>query len=127
MVGHLDVAVAGGVGNRHPGGGEGGGVQVVVAGRGDGDDAQARQRGDLAGGQPGGRGDGEADDVRAGRDCGGDVDVVGVRPAPSGLERLGEGGLETGQDLLVAGPADQDDPAAAARRGRFLGDRVQSL
>jgi len=115
------------VGDRHHGGGEGVGIQVVVAGRGDGDDAQARQRGDLAGGQPGGRGDGEADDVGAGRNCAGDVDVVGGGPAPLGLERPREGGLETGQDLLVAGPGDEDDPAAVGRCAGFLGDRVQFL
>jgi hypothetical protein len=114
VVGHLDVAVAGGVGNLDPGRGEGVGVQVVVAGRGDGDDAQAGQRGDVVGGQPGGRGDGEADDVGAGRDRAGGADAVGVGPAPLGLERLREGGLETGQDLLVTGPGDEDDPARAA-------------
>jgi hypothetical protein len=127
VVGHLDVAVAGGVGNLDPGSGEGVGVQVVEAGRGDGDDAEARQRGDVGGGQPGGRGDGEADDVGAGRNSGGDVDVVGVGPAPLGLERLREGRSETGQDLLVTGPGDEDDPARAAWRDRFLGDRGQSL
>jgi hypothetical protein len=99
------------VGNRHPGRGEGVGVQVVVAGRGDGDDAQPGQRGDVGGGQPGGRGDGEADDVGAGRNRGGDVDVVGVGPDPPGLERLREGGPETGQDLLVTGPGDENNPA----------------
>jgi hypothetical protein len=87
---------------------------VVPAGRGDGDDAQAGQRGDLVGGQPGGRADGEADDVGAGRNRGGDVDVVGVGPVPLGLERPREGGSETGQDLLVAGPGDEDDSARAA-------------
>jgi hypothetical protein len=115
------------VGNRHPGRGEGVGVQVVVAGRGDGDDAQARQRGDVAGGQPGGRGDGKADDVGPGRNGRGDVDVIGAGPAPLRLERLREGVLETGQDLLVTGPGDEDDPAAAARCDGFLGDRAQSL
>jgi len=114
------------VGYRHPGGGEGAGIQVVVAGRRDGDDAQARQRGDMVAGQPGGRGDGEAGDVGAGRNPGGDVDGVGAGPAPLGLERPREGGLEAGQDLLVTGPGDEDDPAAA-RCDRFLGDRVQSL
>jgi hypothetical protein len=127
VVGHLDVAVAGGVGNRHPGRREGVGVQVVVAGRGDGDDAQPGQRGDVGGGQPGGRGDGEADDVGAGRDRAGDVDVVGVGPAPLGLERLREGRSETGQDLLVAGPGGEDDPAPAAGSDGFPGDRGQSL
>jgi hypothetical protein len=100
---------------------------VVVAGRRGGDDAQRRQRGDVGGGYPGGRGDGDAGDVGAGRDLGGDVDVVGVGPAPLGLERLREGGSETGQDFLVTGPGDEDDPARAAWCGRFLGDRVQSL
>jgi hypothetical protein len=104
------------VGNLHPGPDESVGVQVVVAGRGDGDDAQAGQRGDVGGGQPGGRGDGEADDVGAARNFGGDVDVVGLGPAPLGLERLREGGSETGQDLLVTGPGDEDDPARAAWR-----------
>jgi hypothetical protein len=114
VVGHLDVAVAGGVGNRDPGRGEGVGVQVVVAGRGDGDDAQAGQRGDVVGGQPGGRGDGKPDDVRADRNRGGDADVVRVGPAPLGVERLREGGVETGQDPLVARPGDEGDPARAA-------------
>jgi hypothetical protein len=99
---------------------------VVVAGRRGGDDAQARQRGDVRGGQLGGRGDGEADDVGAGRDFGGDVDVVGVGPARL-VERPGEGGAETGQDLLVTGPGDEDDPARAAWCDGFLGDRGQSL
>jgi hypothetical protein len=81
----------------------------------------------VRGGHPGGRGDGEADDVGAGRDLAGDVDVVAGGAAPLGLERLREGVVETGQDLLVAGPGDQDDPAAAARCGGFLGDRAQSL
>jgi hypothetical protein len=100
---------------------------VVVAGRRHRDDAQAGQRGDVRGGQLGGRGDGEADDVAAGRDFGGDVDVVGVGPGRLGLERVREGGAETGQDLLVAGPGDEDDPARAAWRDGFLGDRGQSL
>jgi hypothetical protein len=81
----------------------------------------------VRGGQPGGRGDGEADDVGSGRNCGGDVNVVGGGPVPLGLERLGEGIAETGQDLLVTGPGDQDDPAAAARCDGLLGDRAQSL
>jgi hypothetical protein len=100
---------------------------VVVAGCRDRDDAQAGQRGDVRGGQLGGRGDGEADDVGAGRDFGGDIDVVGVGPFWLGLERLCEGGAETGQDLLVTGPGDEDDPARAAWRDGFLGDRGQSL
>jgi hypothetical protein len=78
-------------------------------------------------GQPGGRGDGEADDVGSGRNRGGDVDVVGGGPTPLGLERLREGVAETGQDLLVTGPGDQDDPAGAARCDGLLGDRAQSL
>ena len=127
MVGHLDVAVAGGVRDGDARRRQGGDVQVVVAGRRGGDDAQARQRGDVSGGHPGGRGDGDADDVGAGRDLGGDVDVVGVGPARLGLERLREGGTETGQDLLVAGPGDEDDPARAAWCDWALGDRVQSL
>ena len=90
---------------------------MVVAGRRGGDDAQARQRGDVRGGQLGGRGDGEADDVGAGRDFGGDVDVVGVGPGRLWLERLREDGSETGLDLLVTGPGDEDDPARAARCG----------
>jgi hypothetical protein len=112
--------------DRHPGGGEGVDVQVVVAGRRDRDDAQTGQRGDVRSGQLGGRGDGEADDVGAGRDFGGDVDVVGVGPARL-VERPGEGGAETGQDLLVTGPGDEDDPARAAWCDGFLGDRGQSL
>jgi hypothetical protein len=111
--------------DRHPRRGEGVDVQVVVAGRRDRDDAQARQRGDVRGGQPGGRGDREADDVGAGRDFGSDLDVVGAGPARL-IERPAEGGSETGQDLLVTGPGDEDDPAAAWR-DRFLGDRGQSL
>jgi hypothetical protein len=90
---------------------------VVVARRRDRDDAQAGQRGDVRGGQLGGRGDGEADDVGASRNSGGKVDVVGVGPASPGLERLREGGVETGQDLLVTGSGDEDDPARAAWRG----------
>jgi hypothetical protein len=127
VIGYLDVAVAGGVRDRHPSRGEGVDVQVVVAGRRDRDDAQAGQRGDVRGGQLGGRGDGEADDVRAGRDFAGDVDVVGVGPGRLGLERVREGGAETGQDLLVTGPGDEDDPARAAWLYGFLGDRGQSL
>jgi len=81
----------------------------------------------VRGGHPGGRGDGDADDVGAGRDLGGDVNVVSVGPGPLGLERLREGGSEAGQDLLVTGPGDEDDPARAAWRDGFLGDRGQSL
>jgi hypothetical protein len=40
-------------------------------------------------------------------------------------ERPGEDGAEAGQDLLVTGPGDEDDPAAW--RIRFLGDLGQSL
>jgi hypothetical protein len=81
----------------------------------------------VRGGHPGGRGDGDADDVGAGRDLAGDVDVVGVGPARLGLERLPEGGAEAGQDLLVTGPGDEDDPASAAWCDGFPGDRGQSL
>jgi hypothetical protein len=98
--------------DRHPGRREGVDVQVVVAGRRDGDDAQAWQPGDVMGGQPGGRRDGDANDVGADRNCAGDIDVVGfsARLGPVGLR---EGGTETGQDLLVAGAGDEDDPARA--------------
>jgi len=81
----------------------------------------------VGGGHPGGRGDGDADDVGADRDLGGDVDVVAVGPAWLGIERPREGGAEPGQDLLVAGPGDEDDPALAGRCDRCLGDRGQSL
>jgi hypothetical protein len=73
------------------------------------------------------RRDGDADDVGAGRDLGGDVDLVGAGPGRLGLERLREGGSETGQDLLVTGPGDEDNPARAAWCDGFLGDRGQSL
>jgi len=76
---------------------------------------------------PGGRGDGDADDVGAGRDLAGDVNVVRVRRARPGLERGRERGAKTQPDLFVARQRDQDDPAGAARCDRFLGDRVQSL
>jgi hypothetical protein len=85
---------------------------VVVAGRGGGDHAQPGQRGDVGGGYLGGRGDGDADDVGAGRGAAGDGDVVGIGPAPVGVERLREDGAEAGQDLLVTGPGDENDPAA---------------
>jgi hypothetical protein len=78
------------------------------------------------GGQLGGRRHGEANDVGACRDLAGDIDVVGFS-ARLGLVRLREGCTETGQDLLVAGAGDEDDPASAAWCDRDLGDRVQSL
>jgi hypothetical protein len=81
----------------------------------------------VRGGHPGGRGDGDADDVGAGRDLGSDVDVVSVGPGRLWLERLREDGSETGQDLLVTGPGDEDDPARAAWCDGLLGDRAQSL
>jgi hypothetical protein len=120
------------VGDRHAGRLERGDVQVVVPRRRDGDDPDGRQRGDVRAGQPGGRRDGEADDVRAGRDFAGDDDVVAVGPVRLRLERLPEGGAEPGQDLLVAGPGDEDDPAPAACCGSacgegLAGDRGQSL
>jgi hypothetical protein len=81
----------------------------------------------VRGGHPGRRGDSDADDVGADRDLAGDADVVGVRPARLGLERGPERGAKTQPDLFVTRQRDQDDPAAAARCDRFLGDRVQSL
>jgi hypothetical protein len=82
----------------------------------------------VGGGHPGGRGDGHADDVGAGRDRGRDVDVVAVGLARLGLERLREGGPEPGQDLLVAGPGDEDNPGRMVGWVGFIGgDQAQSL
>jgi hypothetical protein len=86
----------------------------------------------VRGGHPGGRGDGDADDVGAGRDLAGDADVEGVSVAGVGLARLGlerpgERGAEADADLFVPRQRDEDDPAAMALGEVFLGDRVQSL
>jgi hypothetical protein len=102
---------------------------MVVAGRGGGGDAQARQRGDVRGGQPKRRRDRQADDVRASRRLVGIADVVGAcRMLRSGelagrlVERPGKRLAETEADVLVPRPRDEDDPARMA-----LVDRVQSL